>query len=371
MIISGRLPPAAGEIGPTASDQATLPRMAPGDQLVGRISQLKDNGQGVFRFADGRGFTFSGGQGLHEGDHVRLEVVRLVPEVALRVAGSDSQAAAETANSLQQSLTRAPDLFARLVSFLNVGSGTVLSGKGDALFLGLQATRSGLATLDGQTLGAVLAKNLPGLSAEALMRGDLSGLVRLLSGGSRAEVAGAVQALREAAATLKARIPGEGTAAELAAARNALGRLGDLLAMQDLLPQTVPSANGEMFLGYRVFWLNEGGLGEAIWRREGRQNGRGSQGEEATSVLLSLNLTRLGAVQARLALSGGLLAVQLAAEDDGVLAALRGRVGELRQALQQAELPLYTLDLSRLDGAIMRATREQALGLTTAFSTQA
>ncbi|MBF0134919.1 MAG: flagellar hook-length control protein FliK [Magnetococcus sp. DMHC-1] len=382
MIISGKVLPPPGDPAPGSRNNAgQLPSLTPGDILEGRISQVKGSGEGIFRFPDGSGLAFTGGQGLTEGEKIRLEVVRLLPELAVRIAGSESRVAANLADNLQQSLVRVPDLFARLMATIAGQEpdkgGTLLSlGKGTPLFLSLQSTsQSGNRSAD---LVGILRDNLPNLSADALIRGDTTGLARLLEGASREEVTAAVRALREAAGAL--RLAPDPTAAgkspesgsESASLPNALNRLGDLLSMQNILPRVVPSTAEQMFLGYRVFWLNEGGLGEAIWRREKeKQDQKGKKGRTLHSVFLSLNLTRLGAVQSRVVLGDGLLGISVAAEEDATLVALRSRIAELRAAIQEAGLPLSSLDLSCQSGAVMRSSRLEAIGLGGGFSANA
>lgn len=146
-------------------------------------------------------------------------------------------------------------------------------------------------------------------------------------------------------------------------------RLADLVAMQRVLPRTaLPDV--AYLLGYRLFWLSEEGLGEANWRREPgrRRDGEGEEG--ATSVMLNLNLTGLGTVQARLFLREGALSVGIAAREEGALTALRSGIGDLRTRLITAGLPLRDLDLFRLSGEQMRDQRQDALGLATGFAAQ-
>ena len=381
--ISGTLlpPGEASAAAKSPSPSSSNAGLQVGSVLHARVGQTHGNGQGVLRFADGSGFAYSGGRGLRAGEPVQLEVLRTSPEITLRLMASNSGSAAALAQSAEQSLMRAPDIFARLLNWAGLGGGGgVLPGASpeEALFLALRTgLKPGvLVTGQGESLSSVLGKALPNLSALSLMKGDVSALVRLLEGGSRQDLADAIRQLRQASADL--RFGGEGGradpagAAELNAARNALHRMGDLLAMQEVLPRAAPSVDGNQFLGYRLFWLTEGGLGEAIWRREQeRARARAGEGGETTSVLLSLNMTGLGAVQARLSYADGQLLVALSAEDESALAALRGRIGDLRHGLLQQDLPLRSLEISRLSGGEMKNARLQALELGAGFSTEA
>ncbi|MBF0424251.1 MAG: flagellar hook-length control protein FliK [Magnetococcales bacterium] len=381
MIISGKVIPPPGDLSPVGGRGGSAPvsALSPGDLLEGRITQVKGGSEGIFRFPDGSGLAFSGGQGLVEGELVRLEVVRLLPELAVRVAGSESRVAAGLADTLQQGLVRAPDLFSRLMTLMTTqdgakGGGVLSAVKGQPIFLSLSATAG--AGGRGLQLAELLRENLPNLSAESLLRGEGSGLVRLLEGASRQEVAAAVRALREAAMAWR-QLPDTATPEGHAAGSEgstslptALHRLSDLLSLQDLLPHVVPAGSAdEMFLGYRIFWLNEGGLGEAIWRREREKQDRsGKKGRLLHSVFLSLNLTHLGAVQSRVVFGDGLLGVRVVAEEEETLSLLRSHVGDLRTALLAADLPLNALDLACQTGAAMRQSRQEAIGLGGGFS---
>ncbi|MBF0126978.1 MAG: flagellar hook-length control protein FliK [Magnetococcales bacterium] len=353
MIISGMLS-GPGDTASATSPPVTPPPLIEGKILVGRVSQAGPDGQGIVRFPNGSGFSFSGGQGLRVGEQVTLEVTRLVPEVTVRLVGSESGAAAQLAQSATNTLIRAPDLLGSLLK--------QAGGRGAALVAGRDA------------LSGVLQKALPNVSFEGLLKGDVSALVRLLETGTRQEVLEAVHGLRRAADSLRfdAPVTGREDAAELTGARVNLQRLGDLLTLQHVLPQVTPQEDGGALLGYRLFWMHEGGLGEAIWReeREKRRQERKSGRERMVSVLLSLNMTRLGLVQARLSHGDGLLRVGLAARDDAALVALRGGVGALRQHLLAAGLPLHTLDLSKLGEGEMQAERMRALGLESGFATE-
>ncbi|HIJ84681.1 MAG TPA: flagellar hook-length control protein FliK [Magnetococcales bacterium] len=182
-----------------------------------------------------------------------------------------------------------------------------------------------------------------------------------------------LQQLRDAANDLRpapeAVAQGRGGEQELSAARQTLMRVGDLLAMQDVLPRTAPGLDGDPYLGYRLFWLDERGLGEMIWRRHHGGNA-GGEGEdkEATSVLVTLNLTRLGTVQARLSYTQNTLQIAMGAEEEDALSALREDIRVLRQALIQAELPLRSLELSRLSRATVQEERHTILELGEGFS---
>ncbi|MBF0270528.1 MAG: flagellar hook-length control protein FliK [Magnetococcales bacterium] len=376
MILSGvPLPP--GETAPVSSNLFTPPsppELLEGRLLVGRISQLSPDGHGVIRFPNGSGFSFSGGQSLRVGEQVTLEVTRLVPEIGVRLVASESGSASALAQNAEQSLARAPDLMGRLMVLTGLSRG---GATGSALTASLGG-RAPVLLVGRESLASVIQRALPNLSAEALFKGDLSGLTQLLEGGSRQEVTSAVRLVRQAADLIQqeagkggggggvAGAAGEGS--EVAGARHALQRLGDLLAMQQILPHTAPAPeDGAALLGYRLFWLNEGGLGEVVWRKEREKRKRGGrQGDESVlSVLLSLNMTRLGTVQARLVLGEGMLAVGIAAGEEETLSALRGDIGALRQGLLAAGLPLRALDLTMLGEGGMKAERAEFLGMGT------
>ncbi|MBF0189610.1 MAG: flagellar hook-length control protein FliK [Magnetococcales bacterium] len=374
MILSGvPLPP--GETASVSSSSLappSPPELLEGRLLSGRISQLGPDGHGVIRFPNGSGFSFSGGQSLRVGEQVTLEVTRLVPEIGVRLVASESGSASVLARNAEQSLARAPDLMGRLMVLTGLSRG---GASGSALTASLGG-RTPVLLVGRESLASVIQRALPNLSAEALFKGDLSGLTQLLEGGSRQEVTSAVRLVRQAADLLQqekgvgagtvAGSAGEGS--EVAGARHALQRLGDLLAMQQILPHTAStSEDGAALLGYRLFWLNEGGLGEVVWRKEREKRKRGGrQGDESVlSVLLSLNMTRMGMVQARLVLGEGMLAVGISAGEEETLSALRGDIGALRQGLLDAGLPLRALDLTMLGEGGMKAERAEFLGMGT------
>lgn len=392
-ILSGTLLPAKdAPPSPVLTSQLEV-----GKILTGRVAQVEANGRGTLRFPSGMGFSFANTSALKLGEPVQVQVLRLVPEVAFRVLVSASGIAAGLAESAEQSLVRAPDIFANLLNWsgLSKGGSPVASGEGGAEAAGgfLFSLKSGLqaGTLtarQGLTLLHALKKTLPNLSAKGLLRGEIKELVRLLETGSRQDVRQMIHQLRQVSAGLfrasgggaEHQVPGQGgvvpgeEAAELNAVRNTLHRLGDLLAMQEILPRTALSPEGGQLLGYRLFWLTEGGMGEAIWQRErSRKKGAGDEDADSaiTTVLLSLNMTDLGVVQARLTYGEGQCAVRIAAEEARSLAALRGRISELRQSLLAAELPLRSLDLFRLVPGEVREERMRTLGLASHFSTEA
>ncbi|MBF0178813.1 MAG: flagellar hook-length control protein FliK [Magnetococcales bacterium] len=341
MIVSGVL---NGPVDPTAPTPtpASPPPLTEGRVLEGRISQTSPDGQGVVRFPNGSGFTFTGGQALRVGDQVTLEVMRLVPEVTLRLLSSDSAAAASLARSASRGLMRAPDLLQSLLR-------------------------------SSPLLAEVAREALPDLSFKGLMKGDMTRLARLLENHDPREVARSVARLRQAAADLEATPAraGQADAAESGSARSGLRMLGDALAMQHLLPQVATPEDGSVLLGYRLFWMHEGGVGEAIWREEKeKERGRKSAKERLHSVLLSLHMTRLGMVQARLAYGEGLLRVAIAARDEAALTELRAGIGDLRRAMIAAEVPLHSLDLAKLPETEMRAERARALGLGSGFDAE-
>lgn len=392
MIISGTLLPSRE----SQPSPYPLSGLEVGNVLTGRVVQLGVGGRGLLRFADGSSFTFANGPTMKPGEAVQVQVLRLAPEIAFRLLTSSSGVAASLAESVEQSLVRAPDIFANLLNWSGMATGdkstgaaaALLSEAGSLFALKAGITADTLVTRQGLTLAQVLQKSLPNISAQGLLRGDMSELVRLLEDGSRQDVRQVIRQLRQVAADLfrpseagsEKSLAGQGSAsqgensAELSAVRNSLQRLGDLLAMQEILPRTSLSLDGGQLLGYRLFWLTEGGMGEAIWQRE-RQRQRRQRDSDAetsvTSVLLSLNMTGLGAVQARIAYGGGLCSIGIAAEEEESLTALRWRIGELRQALLAAELPLGSLDLSRLRPGEMKKKRMHSLGLDSNFYTEA
>ncbi|MBF0628291.1 MAG: flagellar hook-length control protein FliK [Magnetococcales bacterium] len=374
MILSGLpLPPVdAQALSSSLYAAPSPPELIEGRLLVGRITQLGADGQGVIRFPNGSGLSFSGGQTLRVGEQVTLEVTRLAPEITVRLVASESGGAAALAQNAEQSLTRAPDLMGRLMFLSGLSRGASAqagAGRAPVLFAGKES------------LATVMQKALPNLSGEELFKGDLSGLTRLLEGGSRQEVVEAVRMVRQAAESLRQEGGGAVTrgsagaeGSEVAGARHALQRLGDLLTMQQLLPQAVPSPeDGAALLGYRLFWLNEGGLGEVVWRKEQekRRTGGRKGDESVLSVLLSLNMTRLGMVQARLVLGEGMLAVGISAGEEESLSALRGEIGTLRHNLIAAGLPLRALDLTMLGEGGMKAERASFLGMGGGFAAEA
>ncbi|MBF0187823.1 MAG: flagellar hook-length control protein FliK [Magnetococcales bacterium] len=370
ILVSGMLPRVGNA---AAGKSAAPPTLSQGDVVSARVSQLGPDGKGVMRMADGTGLSFSGGRGLVEGESIRLEVVRTVPEVFMRLAGSESGVAGKLATDVQQSLMRAPDLFGKLMQM----GGLSGSGAKTALFpeLGglsaLQAALKGGASASrfvtgrGEGIAQLLQQTLPNISLESLMKGDAGQLLKLMQGSSQQQLAEMVKTLHRAANTLQLADPAEAAnpAAqnELSAARAALSRLGDLLTMQEVLPKVSAQPDGTQFLGYRVFWMQDGGMGEAMWRREGGRGG--SDEDEVTSVLLNLNMSNLGPVRARLAFGKGQLSISIAAEDEEVLSTLRGGVGDLRQALIDAELPLQTLDLMRMFLPEIISERQEMLGM--------
>ncbi|MEO5363778.1 MAG: flagellar hook-length control protein FliK [Magnetococcus sp. DMHC-8] len=354
MIISDLLPPPIKEVSTVTPAMA---RLNVGDLLTGRITQLNDSGQGVVRFPDGSGFAFQGASSLRPGEAVQVEVLRAQPDLTFRLLTSSSQTATELATSAEQSLVRAPDIFANLLRW------------------------------SGQAAGhrALLQRSLPNVAIQHLLHGELMELAQLLETGSRQDVRAMIQQLRQGALELLLAEPQTGSTPappapgtpEAQAIRNTLHRLGDLLAMQDILPRLPPAPDGSQLLGYRLFWLMEGGLGEAIWykkreRQEQEADPAHPPGETTlTTVLLSLNMTNLGAVQARLSYGSGLCSIHIAAEEEEALSALRMRVGELRLALLSAELPMGTLDLTRLAPGELKENRMRALGMASHFAAEA
>ncbi|MBF0183931.1 MAG: flagellar hook-length control protein FliK [Magnetococcales bacterium] len=366
MIISGILLPTREAL--TSPNLPTL-SLQVGDILLGRVTQLSEEGRGVVRFPDGSGFTFNRAPTLSLGEPVQVEVTRLVPDLAFRLLASSSQSAADLAANAQQSLVRAPEVFNTLLRW---------------------AGRS----VNNQ---AVLQRSLPNLSVQGLLKGDASALASLLESGSQQDVRAMIQVLRESSLHLlltspeaakstpgmhSSHTPATDELINGMALRSNLQRMEDLLAMQEILPRLPANSDGSQVMGYRLFWLTEGGLGEAIWynRRQANEKSGDEEGQEGgetpaasthTSVLLSLNMTELGAVQARLSYGDGLCRIHIAAEEEQSLSRLRSQVGELRTALLAAELPIGGLDISRLLPGELREQRMRALGLASQFATEA
>ncbi|MEO5333448.1 MAG: flagellar hook-length control protein FliK [Magnetococcus sp. YQC-5] len=348
---------------PSLAPDASPPPLMEGKILVGRITQAGSDGYGMVRLSNGSQFSFSGGVHLQVGEQVTLEVTRLLPEVTLRLVASESGVAANLAQSVEQSLRQAPDLLDKMMHL----AGLTSAGKGgkDLPTLLVGGRMAGVLGRS-ETLTGLLQKVLPNVSGEGILKGDLTSLVRLLETGSRQEVVNAVNQLRQAAATLHVDTPGVSRedSAVLTMARNTLQQVGDLISLQHVLPQLASPTDGSLLLGYRFFWLTDGGLGEAIWKRERQKKQGGKAGADSViSVLLSLNMTRLGQVQARLAYGDEMLQVGLAARDDEALTLLRQNIAELRQNLLAAHVPLRTLDLSKLGEMEMNAERLAALGV--------
>ncbi|MEO5377969.1 MAG: flagellar hook-length control protein FliK [Magnetococcus sp. DMHC-6] len=87
-----------------------------------------------------------------------------------------------------------------------------------------------------------------------------------------------------------------------------------------------------------------------------------------TTLLLSLNMTRLGSVQARISFGEKRLLVGIVASENEALAALRGQIGQLRQGLLAEGLPLHALELAHMGREQMRQERQGMLGLGAGFS---
>ncbi|MEG3640142.1 flagellar hook-length control protein FliK [Magnetococcus sp. PR-3] len=335
--------------GSTGSAQLSL---AVGDTLSGRIQTMNQNGQGTIRLSNGSTMNFQGNPNVQAGERVAMQVIKLEPQPTFKMVNSESAQAGKLAFEGQQSLARGPELFAKLLE----GAGLLKGGK--AAFL-VGGSKGGLTLANGQTLAQTLQSNLTNVSLQSLVKGDPATLARLLEGGSKQELTEAIRNLRQAADGIRgADVRMDGEAASV---RNALGRVGDMLAMQDLLPRTPQMDPNSAILGYRIFWLDEGGLGEAIIRREKAK--QGGEEEDTTSVLLSLNMTELGMVQANIQSREGYVGVNLRAEDEAALAALRREVRTLRQSMNEAGLPLQALELAKLSAAQISAERAHALGL--------
>lgn len=455
--------------GAGAEAKLGLPQeFAPGQVLTGRIHQMQPDGRGLLRLADGSGIAFSGGSGLVEGEQVKLQVVRLTPETALRVVASESRQAQNLAQTTEQSLIRAPDLFNRLVGLLRpaptapafpvalpasappvpphaaiTGQGLAPAAPGQGMVTSaapgpgltppgpgltpaapapgmmaagvaspvlplLPATGSplrplmaapltaspeptastsapasspfALVTEQGEPLPRVLQRLLPTLSLPGLSRGDGAALQRLLAAHAMREPLELARQVREQAAGLRWELSPvaerqlspeqrHGLADELNTARTTLHRLSDLLVSQEVLPRApMVTTDGSLVTGYWMFWLGEEGMGEVIWRQEGRAAARG---EREQSILVHLEMTQLGVVQARLALGADKLTIALAAEGEEALTLLRGNLGELRERLQWANLPPFTLELAQLHAGVLRAERQGFLDVAAGFEARA
>ncbi|MBF0610431.1 MAG: flagellar hook-length control protein FliK [Magnetococcales bacterium] len=417
-----------------------------GQLLTAKVTQVAENGRGILQLADGGLLSFIKGGALNEGEQVRLQVVRTLPEMTLRVVSTEAGEAGRLADTTQRSVLRAPDIFSRLLRFSglmpaaadstgevdlppegraptqNLPQTTVREGaqpaarnvlpelvRGTVVYGERVVQAEGgrgpvtaslsrppvvvqnpldlanqLVSGGGEKLSQVVRNALPHVSLFDLQQGRVEGLVKLMTGQQQEQslpLREAIQRLRVAAESLKwvksdTLSPEEqqairdtireagGEGAVLREAKTALQRLGDVLAAQDLLPKNQPAADGSTFLGYRVFWMPEGGMGEILWRREKEAEKGGGEGKQGFSVLLSLQLSRLGLVQAHISMGEGYLNVAISARDEQALEALRQDIGDLRNHLIQAELPLRTLNLSRLNEEAMQEERRQKLGFT-------
>ncbi|MBF0159788.1 MAG: flagellar hook-length control protein FliK [Magnetococcales bacterium] len=351
----------------SVSDLVQQLKLSVGDLLVGRVLTIDSvSGQGSLRLTDGTAITFTGGNNLAAGslavgEMVQLEVSRTAPQITLRLAGSESALATQLAESTQQTVARAPEVLARLVTLLQTQQG------------------GGLPAALRAQIGRILQQNLPTVPVEALWQGEITSVSQLLTHGQLLTESGdAIQQLRLAMAQLQADQEQQsaaassggrsGAGAALTTVQTTLSQLSDLLTLQTLLPSlSLTDQDGSVLAGYRLFLLDEGGWGEAIWRYGGQSGsrGQGSQGgnRDTITVMLSLAMTQLGRVQARLSASNGQLWINLAAEQEQGLSALRQQVGELRDRLLAAGLPLQSLDLQRLTGAALESERRRMLGL--------
>ncbi|MGN7611348.1 flagellar hook-length control protein FliK [Magnetococcales bacterium HHB-1] len=363
--------------------------LTPGRTFSARVTQVDGEGRGTLKLPDGRALGFSGGRGLSVGENVRFEVVRQSSDqnIALRVISSERGVAQQMAGQLQQSVLRAPDVFAKLLPHLQQGSSSLPSSSSSAAqsmraFLSESqavhttektsgAQEKTVLSIQNRTLSQTLAKILPSVSWRSSMQGNLSQWVDVF--GPRNDFSSMAQQMREAAGALQqvGGLPAglaapDGEVQDVArAVRGALNRMADLVAAQELLPRQHQDAGEQAIFGYRVFWLEDGGLGEAIWRREQKKRGMHGDDAEGYSVLLSLQLTALGAVQSRISYMDGQMNIALAAEDEGALAALRRDLSELRAALQQNEEGplLHALDLTKLFPKAFYQERQEFLGL--------
>nr|CRH06997.1 conserved protein of unknown function [Candidatus Magnetococcus massalia] len=331
-----------------------------GQQVTGRVMTINRDGNGTMRMPGGEQVNFRGAPNMQPGERVNLEVVRLQPEPTFRLVTSDSMQAAKLATDSQQSLSRAPDLFAKLLESSGLQKGNSTLARNTALLINAQtAGGRGVSLSDGRTMGQLLQQNLPNLELSSMMKGDAASLVKLLEGGSQKSLQEAILNLRQGAEMIRGEGRSEG---DVTALRSAVMRTGDLLAMQDLLPRLPQLDPNNVLLGYRVFWLSEGGLGEAMVRRE-KERREGGEEEESTSMLLSLNMTQLGRVQARVVYRQGYLSVDLRAENSEALEALRQDVASLREGMHNQELPLKALELAMISHAELQAERARYLAL--------
>ncbi len=392
MIVSGIQFPSGEMLG--LLNAKGLQELAVGDLLTGRVTDLQANGQGVFRQANGGALVFSGAERLVEGEQVQLRVVRLSPVVTLQVVASDSRVAARLAEMTEQSLALGPEVFARLLQAAGLEegaaseSGSLASPQAAAPDAPAadpstrQAAEGSSAIPRGEeSLASLLRRNLPTLSLETLARGEIEELAQLLEGRREGPAAAeAVRDLRQAATTWHSAVEqGQSASADTSqltspgrpAVSHALHRMGDMLAAQDLLPSGRGTVDVGALLGYRIFWVAEGGLGEVIWRQE-HPRGR-SQGapDSRVSVLFCLSLTRLGLVHVHLVSGTGGLLLRFAAADPGTVAALRREVAELRTGLLTTDIPLQAVEFSHSTPAAMRSARLEALGLAGEFVAEA
>ncbi|MBF0286132.1 MAG: flagellar hook-length control protein FliK [Magnetococcales bacterium] len=348
MVIEGVLPQ-SGSLTP-AQARAVLD-LRVGEILTGRITELKGEGQGVFRLPSGAGLAFTGGYGLSVGEQVQLEVVRLTPEIALRLAGSESRAALTLAQTAEQSLARAPDLFSKLMSLTLLSPSAESESAAPAPFLtpspeeleaawppssrlslpaqslsqlpagqtraalGFEALVQGLGkegmgeglgplnrlptgllltTPSGETLNQLVQRALPQVSAEGLLGGDPQALIKLLHGGAGRSPLEAAQRLRQGAEALQLGEAAEG----LDAAARSEAR-GELAAARHALSRLADLVQSQEVLA-RPTPLNDGGvlLGYRVfWAPEGgygeamwkREPGsRGESGEENKGITTAL-----------------------------------------------------------------------------------
>ncbi|MBF0124737.1 MAG: flagellar hook-length control protein FliK [Magnetococcales bacterium] len=350
----------------SALDLVQQLKLAVGDLFVGRVLSIdSSSGQGSLRLADGAVITFAGGANLAAGalmvgDRVSLEVSQTVPQVTLRLVSSESSMATQLADSTIQTVARAPEALVRLVNLL-------------------QTQQGGLPAAQRSQLIRAVQQSLPTLEVEPLLQGDMTAVTQLLSTSQLiTESSDSIQQLRLTLAQLQTdmeQLPDSVVAGSrnantaLTTVHTTLTQLGDLLSLQTLLPSlSLTDHDGSVLAGYRLFLLDDGGWGEAIWRYGSRyQSSKSGQSQdeatEMVTVMLSLAMTDLGRVQARLSAGNGRLLVAIAAEEEQGLAALRQQIGELRGRLLAAGLPLQAIDLQHLSSTALESERRRMLGV--------
>jgi hypothetical protein len=342
---------------------------------------------------------------MAEGDTVRLEVIQTAPRTLLRLLDSDSGQAARLATSIAenttQTLVRAPALMARVMQLLNLDTGTPSTAPQDPLDVlstGLSGTRTpgtagragvatGVATAAVGRTGAsllqgLLQRHMPTVSLQSLMEGDVLPVLQNAMQQSPQQVAEGVRQMNIAAEQVArllptGTVPGSSDPATTTTAltpdtlRSSVQQLGELLISQKLVPMlSLTDEKGFVLNGYQMFWLQDGGFGELIWRQRPDDDGStGGQGEQMATVLLSLHMTQLGRVQALVSFSRGRISVSVSAAEESALVELRQNIGLLRQRLLEEGLVIDAIELSRHSEQALEAGRRAIMGsLESGFS---